>query len=173
MEAAEATSQPELDGLIAAMDKEQLVASLQHMALQWRTLQGDITAPVPSGRYPSDNPTRLVTAEDTAEVTALTPRGQRYRARERVDSPPPPVEQGTLEPKREPAVLEPPAAVQQLPTTGTEITDEQKSRMNKEGNPLPSWNGTGDRELRWSLSSRNSRLMLNIFNGRKKIEFFS
>jgi len=33
MEAAEVTSQPELDGLIAAMDKEQLVASLQHMAL--------------------------------------------------------------------------------------------------------------------------------------------
>jgi len=56
MEAAEATSQPELDGIIAVMDKEQLVASLQHMALQWAmcwrlaTLQGDTTAPAPSGR---------------------------------------------------------------------------------------------------------------------------
>jgi len=44
MEAAEATSQPELDGIISVMDKEPLVASLQHMALQWKTLQGDMTA---------------------------------------------------------------------------------------------------------------------------------
>jgi len=34
MDAAEATPQPELDGIIAEMDKEQLIASLQHMALQ-------------------------------------------------------------------------------------------------------------------------------------------
>jgi len=58
MEAAEPTSQPELDGIIAVMDKEQLVASLQHMALQWKTLQGDATAPVLSGRHQGDSRTR-------------------------------------------------------------------------------------------------------------------
>jgi len=126
--------QPELNGLIAAMEKEQLVASLQHMALQWKTLQGDITTPVPLGRYPSDHPTRQPTTDThKAEVTTLTPRGRRYRARERADSPPPPMELGTLEPKREPAVWDPPAAVQQPPTTGTEtnvpkVTDEQRRK---------------------------------------------
>jgi len=45
MDAAEATPQPELDGIIAEMDKEQLVASLQHLALQWKTLQGDTSGP--------------------------------------------------------------------------------------------------------------------------------
>jgi len=76
MEAAEATSQPELNGIIAVMDKEQLVASLQHMALQWKTLQGDTTAPAPSGRYQSDNQTRQPTTDThTAAVTTLPPRG--------------------------------------------------------------------------------------------------
>jgi len=51
-------------------------------------------------------------------------------ARERADSPPPPVGVGTLEPKRDSAT---PAAVQQLPTTGAEmnvhkITDEQRRK---------------------------------------------
>jgi len=53
----------------------------------------------------------------------------------RADSPPPPVEVITLEPKREQAVLEPAtrAAAQQPPTTGAEmnvpkITDEQRRK---------------------------------------------
>jgi len=74
MEAAEATSQPDLDGIIAAMGMEQLVANLQHMAFQRRTLQCDTTAPGPSGRYPRDNPTKQTTPDPhTADVTTSTP----------------------------------------------------------------------------------------------------
>jgi len=75
MEAAEATSQPELDGIIAVMDKEQLVASLQHMALQWKTLQGDMTATAPPGRHQNDSqPWQPTTDTHTATITTLTPR---------------------------------------------------------------------------------------------------
>jgi len=74
MEAAEATSQPELDGIIAVMNKEQLVTSLQHMALQWKTLQGDTTAPAPLGRYQSDSqPWQSTTDTYTPAITTLTP----------------------------------------------------------------------------------------------------
>jgi len=77
MDAAEGRTQPELDGIIAEMDKEQLVASLQHMALQWRTLQGDTTGPAPSGKPQGDRwasqPTGVVPPADT---TMLTPRAR-------------------------------------------------------------------------------------------------
>jgi len=66
MEAAEATSQPELDGIIAVMDKEQLVASLQHMALQLKTLQGDATATVLSGN------TRVTTRQGSQHTRQQT-----------------------------------------------------------------------------------------------------
>jgi len=44
MGAAGAKPQAELNKIIAIMDKEQLVASLQSMALKWKALQGDATA---------------------------------------------------------------------------------------------------------------------------------
>jgi len=50
MGAAEAKPQGELNEIIAIMDKEQLVASLQHMALKWKALQGDTTAGAPPCR---------------------------------------------------------------------------------------------------------------------------
>jgi len=120
MEAAEATSQPELDGIIAVMDIEQLVASLQHMALQWKTLQGDTTAPVPSGRYLNDSHQQQPTTDThPAAITTLTPRARRYMARDRAVTPPPSVEVGTLELKRESTT---PAAVQQPPTIAAEMS---------------------------------------------------
>jgi len=91
MEAAEATSQPELDGFLTVMDKEQLVASLQHMALQWKTLQGDTTAPAPSGKDLNDSHRQQpTTATHTAATITLTPRARRYMARDRAVSPPTP-----------------------------------------------------------------------------------
>jgi len=77
MDAAEATPQPELDGIIAEMDKEQLVASLQHMALQWKTLQGDASSPAPSGRHQADRRTSQPTVDVLpGDVTTLTPRAR-------------------------------------------------------------------------------------------------
>jgi len=80
IEAAEATSQPELDGIIAVMDKEQLVASLQHMPLQWKTLQGDTTASAPPCKYQTSDsqPWQPTTDTHTAASTTLTPRARRY-----------------------------------------------------------------------------------------------
>jgi len=45
--AAEVRPQAELNEIIAIMDKDQLVASLQHMAHKWKALQGDATAGAP------------------------------------------------------------------------------------------------------------------------------
>jgi len=119
MEAAGAASQPELDGLIAVMDKEQLVASLQHMALQWKTLQGDATAAESPGRHKSDHRMRQPTIDiHTPDVTTLTPRARGYIARECADNPLPPEAVGTLVPILEPAT---PAVVPLPPTTGAEI----------------------------------------------------
>jgi len=77
MDAAEATPQPELDGIIAEMGKEQLVASLQHMAFQWKTRQGDTNSPAHFGRYQSNRRTRQPTVEaPPADVPTLTPRAR-------------------------------------------------------------------------------------------------
>jgi len=106
-----------VEGIIAEMDKEQLVASLQHMALQWKTLQGDASGPELSGRYQGDRRTSQPTVEvPPADVPTLTPRARRHIARERADSPPPPIlEVGTLAPKLEPSTPCVETAVPKIP----------------------------------------------------------
>jgi len=77
-------------------------------------------------RYQSDSQRRQpMTETHNAAITTLTPRARRYMARDRADSPPSPVDVGTLEPKREPTT---PVAAQPLPTTGAEITEEKRRK---------------------------------------------
>jgi len=144
MGAAEAKSQAKLDELIAIMDKKQLLASLQHMALKWKALQGESRASAPPYRYPtSDSQSwQPTTKTHTAAATTSTPRARHYRSRDRAVSPPAPVDVGTLEPKREPIT---PTAAQQITTTDTKINSptDNDNKKRKPAAKLERYTGQG------------------------------
>jgi len=160
MEAAGAASQPEIGGLIAVMDKEQLVTSLQHMDLQWKTLKG----------AKSDNRTRQPTTDiHTPDVTTLTPRARRYMARKRADISPPPKAVGSLVPLLEPAT---PAVVPLPTTTGAEINVPKISDKlrRKSAAKLECYRGQGA-SVEFFIAQFETHA--KYFHGRRKIGFFN
>jgi len=173
MGAAEMKPQAELNEIIAIMDKDQLVASLQHMALKWKTLQGDATAASLCRSSTSDS--RLWqprTGPHTAAATTSTQRARRCLPalpRDRAVSPSPPVDVSTLEPKREPMT---PTAAHQSTTTNVKTNDTtgNDDKMRKPAAKLERYMGQGASVESFIAQFESTP---NIFNGPNRTEYFN